>query len=197
MSKNVGVILMSAAALAMVLGCAGAPKKLSAPIEFLEDVTAEPGGDPSSNCEGTWRMNDGVGRWETFSGGGFGCWVALSKDAGLFDAGGAARVVLTLTVKDGGRFHFFMSEDGVGPADAGSFEGERGADGEQYSSPELIGDGTKKEYALEIAELTKVTFIGNQAGNDRADCQALQVVGLYTPPEQGRVEIEVHSIRFE
>jgi len=166
-------------------------------VEFLEAFEAETWGDPSTNCQGEWTAADTGGEYTCFAGGGWGCGVTFTKESGLADASGAARVVVSLKAGDGSRFHLYFSEDGVAAPDSGSFDGERGADGEQYATVELIGTGSRRDHSFEISDLVKAQVWGNQAGNERFDTQALKQVGVYVLPEQGRVEVEVYSIKFE
>jgi hypothetical protein len=155
-------------------------------------------GDESSGSGGTFTGRGGRAVFAFVSGPGWGCGVSPERERReTFDVAGAARVRIRFSASKGARFRVIVNESGVRPLSASSFNGERGADGEQYSSEDITGTGGMQDVGIELAGLGLSSGYGNPSGNCRLDAQALSRVELFLPPGQGKGEIEIASIRFE
>jgi len=116
---------------------------------------------------------------------------------GPVNMAGARRIVVRARATPGVRFVIQLTEDGAGPTSATGFAGARGADGEQYRSPEQSGTGALREYAVPLGAFEATEGYGNPGGNEVLDAQALAHVEFYVPGSQGPAEIEITTIRFE
>ncbi len=194
--KSVYVILALLLAMPMVTGCAtgqGKAGKSSGGWEYFEDVQGETWGDPSSG----WSRKGTYWLYQFVSDEGYGCGITFNRDGGPFDISTVTRLVASLKAREGLRFYLVINEDGVGPPDSSSFKGKAGADGESYYASELVGDGSKHDHTVKLADLLRSEVWGNQSGNGRLNARAIQNLAIYIPPDQGKGSIEVHSLRFE
>lgn len=69
-----------------------------------------------------------------------------------------------------------------------------GADGESWMSDVITASGTKTDVQLDLRELERNAYAGNQNGNRRLDLDALQVAGIYFPANQGQGVMRISGL---
>lgn len=196
--KNV-TIAVTIAGLAFSFAETGAGKSLLRKVrswDYFKGAKVQTYGDEPAGFDGTWEMDGEAGVFSFTGGGSWGCGVAITREDGIVDVSGAARVVLKIKASEGLRFYFNFSEDGSGPMDSSSFEGKRGADGEQYYQDVLVGDGTEREYAIDLEEMEISRVWGNQNGDGEIALKAIAAMGFYIPPDVAEGSLRIVSIRF-
>lgn len=166
-------------------------------FEYSSAISAEIWGDRERGFKGSFEIRDGRGYLDYATGSGWGGGVTFRRSDAPVDLAGAARAVLVLKAPRGLRFKLVINEDGAGPPGGNAYAGVRDADGEQYSSPELVGTGDVRRYVLDLGDFQASGSYGNQLGNGRLDAPAVKHVELYFPSGQGEGVLELDSILFE
>jgi len=155
-------------------------------------------GDAKSECGCRFEREDGEAVFSFTAGPGWGCGVTLGgPSSGRVDVAGATRLVVEAQATKGLRFGLLVGEDGVGPREAASFTGSRGADGEQYTSGDLEGTGTARTYFVDLSGLRLSGGYGNPSGDARLDTPALARVEVRVGGGQGAGEIRLFRVGFE
>ncbi|RMH54284.1 MAG: hypothetical protein D6679_13965, partial [Candidatus Hydrogenedentota bacterium] len=132
------------------------------------------------------------------TGGGWGCgWtfpLESSRRRGR-NLAGTKSLEIDAELEAGTIFFVFLNEAGVGPVGADTYAGDRGADGESYTSEELIARDGWTTYGVPLASFQLRDVWGNQSGNDRLDLQAITTIDLYFPGNQGDFSMGLSRIR--
>jgi hypothetical protein len=99
-------------------------------------------------------------------------------------------------VPPGIRFQIYMSESGAADINLPSYNGINGADGESYSFPAFTGTGKWEDYRVDLSELERRPYWGNQHGNSILDLQALSDIEIYLPGNQAKGRMLVKDLKF-
>jgi hypothetical protein len=99
-------------------------------------------------------------------------------------------------VPQGTHFLVYMGESGAGAPGQDRYEGKDGADGESYSFPPFSGTGKWENYRVDLSELERRRYWGNQNGNQILDLQSLADVEFYLPQNQGSGRMLVKDLKF-
>ncbi|MEK8023792.1 MAG: hypothetical protein AAB229_08295 [Candidatus Hydrogenedentota bacterium] len=110
------------------------------------------------------------------------------------DVTGAKSLQVRVRIPKGIAFRVFLAEAGAAASDAESFSGARGADGESYESPEMIGTGDWHTYRIPLEKLNVRDSWGNNGGNGVLDLQAISWCDLYFAGNQGNVDFALDSL---
>jgi hypothetical protein len=89
-----------------------------------------------------------------------------------------------------------ISESGVADPKSDRFDGEAGADGEQYLFPVVVGTGDWQALKLPLDQVGPALNWGNPHGNLTLDLQAIQKIDLAIPGKQGVGRACLRKIRF-
>jgi hypothetical protein len=172
------------------------------PVIFADYSRTAPGGgtwgDESAGCRGRLEWEGGKAAFSFSAGPGWGCGTDLLPSSGaVVDALGARRLVLRMSAPAGLRFVVSIAEDGAGPPGSGTFASASGADGEQYISPDLSGNGRMGEVRIDLGQMRRGTQYGNQSGNETVDTVGIKLVGIHVAGGQGSGKILVERITLE
>ncbi len=129
---------------------------------------------------------------------GWGCGVDLPlgrahKTDGI-NAAGILHVHLRARIPAGNQVVLMVSESGAAALGEQTYSGLRGADGESFCSPPLVGTGAWVTYDLPLANFTLNTAYGNQRGNCVIDTQALRTLGVFLSGTQPACALELATL---
>jgi hypothetical protein len=145
---------------------------------------------------------DGALSLEFESGTGWGCGASIPSNVAPFvapnvaDVKGYNIIQFKAFVPKGIQFMVYVAESGNGDPGGTNFPGVNGADGEAYSFPGFTGDGQWTTYRVDIADLERRIYWGNQKGNNILDLQALADVEFYISGKQGAGKMLVKDLEF-
>jgi hypothetical protein len=89
-----------------------------------------------------------------------------------------------------------ISESGVADPKSDHFNGEAGADGEQYLFPVVTGTGDWQPLKLALSQVGPAMNWGNPRGNLTLDLQAIKKIDLAIPGKQGVGRACLRDLRF-
>jgi hypothetical protein len=155
-------------------------------------------GDESKGCGGAFEVKGGKGVLSVKEcRDGWGGGLTMNKADAAFNASGATSLTIKVKAPKGLKFNLNINENGAGPKDHASFAGPGGADGEQYSSPEMAGAGKVKEYTVKLADFKVSEGYGNQNGNKRIDFGDIASIQLYVYAGQAAATVEVAKVTLK
>jgi len=178
--------------------------KTFTPVDYLDYLSkVDPYGDGKGSSVQI-QMFEKMGRKFTFdAGSGWGAGVIIHpphkylKNSTSADFRGARRLILEGRATKGALFHIELLESGADTVGKQFYEGEKEADGELFSSLDVLGTGDWKTYNFDLESLDVNSNYGNIRGNRIVDTQAIREVHLVFPADQPLTSMEVRSIRFE
>jgi hypothetical protein len=129
---------------------------------------------------------------------GWGCGVDLPmpgqrKDASV-NAAGVVRVLVRARIPQGNTIAITLNESGAAPPGEQTYVGARGADGEAFTSPPLVGTGAWATYDMPLADFALATGYGNQRGKCEIDTQALRAIGISLPGTQPACNLTIAAV---
>ncbi len=172
-------------------------------LKMDSTVQTYPWGDTATGGKMTPVVADEVLNLNFETGSGWGCGASFPSNIGPFVASGVVDLrgynyfQFRAFVPKGLKFTIFMSESGNGDPSGTSFPGVNGADGESYSFPEFTGSGKWETYRVDLVNLERRLYWGNQHGNNILDLQALADVEFSLPGNQGAGKMLVSDLEFK
>jgi hypothetical protein len=120
--------------------------------------------------------------------------MAVRRKDQCLNAAGATRVLVRARIPQGTTITIALNESGAAPLGEQTYAGVRGADGESFMSPPLVGTGAWATYELPLAEFSLNTSHGNQRGKGEIDTQALSKIGIFLPGTQPASELTIGTL---
>ncbi|MBY0311625.1 MAG: hypothetical protein K2W85_06115 [Phycisphaerales bacterium] len=124
--------------------------------------------------------------------------MAITRGPGnATDLDGYATVVLDLEAPKGVQMNLVLAEAGAAHPGAGAFDVSAGDDGEGFISLPFYGKGSRETYRIQLTDLTRQMFFGNQSGALRVDMQAIRNTGLQFSGSPRKGTVIVHAFYLE
>lgn len=113
------------------------------------------------------------------------------------DFRGCTTLVIDYDAPRGLQLNIVLSESGAAAPGLPQYDKSAGDDGEAFISASFFGRGHRVTKRIELGELQRQLFYGNQSGNNNIDLQALRSTGVQVQGKPAEGMVRIYGLRLE